>query len=88
MLKCAHCGTSYVHSYRKDSKKVHSYYTATYCTKGCPQVRKGFQVNILEPLFHGLYYLNFLWNDDIEKYLKTIEYEFNFDNSELNDERG
>ncbi|MDC7227983.1 MAG: recombinase family protein [Spirochaetales bacterium] len=84
VIKCEECGTSYTHQVVKDYRntdKIHFYYTAIHCPKSCKQRGKSLKRPIIEPLFHQLYYLAYLWQDDVEKYLQSIQFEFKQNNN-------
>lgn len=81
VIRCSHCNSTYIHTFTKARDTVYEYYTATHCDKDCPRTRKAYMVKIIEPLFQNLYFMSFLWMEDVERYLGLIQYEFKQANS-------
>ena len=81
VIRCSHCNSTYVHTFTKSRETVYEYYSATHCDNECPRKRKAYAVRIIEPLFQNLYFMSFLWMEDVEQYLNLIEYEFKQVNS-------
>jgi len=74
VIKCAYCGASYVHFRRSVGKKKSGlhYYVSTHCREGCEQGRFQYQARIIEPLFRQLYFLAFLFLDDVQNYIDDL----------------
>lgn len=87
VIKCGTCGTSYVHNISKRKRangiKIYNYYKNVHCPKDCTQIGRSLRDTAIEPLFEQLFYIGFLFSEDVNEYIEKIKHEFEVTNMEL-----